>query len=82
MARMDSIKQAKLIFLQQQKEKEEEDSSDEEISIDTTNNTDVVPKSIKRKPTKDSGKKAYTFNNAAILTDERNYIFKKKTIKA
>ncbi len=82
MARMDSIKQAKLILLQQQKEKEEEDSSDEEISIDTTNNTDVSPKPIKRKPIKDSGKKAYTLNNAAILTDERNYYFKKKTIKA
>ncbi len=80
MARMDSIKQAKLLLLQQQKMKEDEDTIEEEIKIDTTN--EVVPKQIRSRSTKDSSKKAFTYNNAAILTDEKKYSFYRKPIKA
>ena len=80
MARMDSIKQAKLLLLQQQKMKEDEDTIEEEIKIDTTN--EVVPKQIRSRSTKDSSKKAFTYNNAAILTDEKRYSFYRKPIKA
>lgn len=80
MARMDSIKQAKLVLLQQ-KEKEDEDSIEEEIRIDSTSD-EAAPKPIKSKSTKDSSKKAVAFSNAAILTDERKNYINKKPIKA
>ena len=79
MARMDSIKQAKLVLLQH-KEKEDEDSIEEEIRIDSTSD-EAAPRPIKSKSTKDSSKKAVAFSNAAILTDERKYYINKKPIK-
>jgi penicillin-binding protein 2 len=82
MARMDSVKQAKLnLLIQQQKEKEEEDTTEEEISIDST---DRIPeKPILTKPRESSNKKkSFTFHSAAILTDEKQYNINKKTIKA
>jgi len=80
MAKMDSIKQAKLLLLQQ-KEKEDEDTIEEEIKIDSTSD-DVAPKPIKHKPARDSSRKAVVFSNAAILTDERKYTLNKKPFKA
>jgi penicillin-binding protein 2 len=80
MAKMDSIKQAKLLLLQQ-KEKEDEDTIEEEIKIDSTSD-DVAPKPIKHKPARDSSRKAVVFSNAAILTDERKYNLNKKPTKA
>ena len=80
MARMDSIKQAKLLSLQI-KEKEDEDSVEEDIRIDSTSD-ESTPKPIKHKPTKDSSKKAVAFSSAAILTDERKNYINKKPIKA
>ena len=79
MARMDSIKQAKQLLLQQ-KEKEDEDTIEEEIKIDTTSE-DTAPKQLKHKPAKDSGRKAVAYSNAAILTDERKNIPNKKPTK-
>jgi penicillin-binding protein 2 len=80
MARMDSIKQAKILLLQMQKMKEDEDTVEEEIKMDTLN--DVTPKPIKSKPIKDNGKKAFTYHNAAILVDEKKNNLNKKPAKA
>ncbi len=80
MARMDSIKQAKILLLQQQRMKEDEDTIEEEIKMDTLN--EVVPKQLKNKPIKDSGKKAFTFHNAEILVDEKKHNLNKKIAKA
>lgn len=79
MARMDSIKQAKILLLQQ-KMKEDEDTTEEEIKMDTTN--EASPMQIKHKPAKDTGKRAFTFRNAAILVDEKKYNLNKKSTKA
>ncbi len=82
MARMDSIKQAKLnLFIQQQKEKEEEDTTEEEISIDTTDR--ITEKPMISKPKEGNNKKkSFTFNSAAILADDKQYYFTKKVAKA
>ena len=79
MARMDSIKQAKILLLQQ-KMKEDEDTTEDEIKMDTT--IEASPKQIKQKSTKDTGKKAFTFRNAAILVDDNKYNLSKKPTKA
>ena len=80
MARMDSIKQAKILFLQQQRMKEDEDTIEEEIKMDTLN--EVAPKQLKNRPIKDSSKKAFTYHNAAILVDEKKHNLNKKPVKA
>ncbi|MFP5039855.1 penicillin-binding protein 2 [Parasediminibacterium sp. JCM 36343] len=83
MARMDSIKQAKMNSqLQIQQQKETDDTTEEDIKIDTTSSKEVVPRAAKAKPARDSGKKRMAFNNAAILTDERKNNYIKKTAKA
>jgi len=81
MARMDSIKQAKLAQqLQMDKEKEEEDTTEDDIKIDTTNRALPVPK--KHKSSKDTGNKSVVSTNAAILVDEEKYSLTPKPLKA